>query len=242
METDLFSVETVELNATTDTDVITTTTQPSFVTNATDRLGLRIFASTTNNSAVTVTVTVGDGNATFFNTPLAIRHSQLRARDAYDSHPISAITSLQSTLDGKADLSGATFTGDIIVPDEAYDATTWNGNLEVPTKNAIRDKIESMGSGGSSLWTAVTGTRTSDTTFTLTGDVTSTFSRGLVIKWTESSSKKCGYVVSSSYSSPDTTVTIIGDTMAYIDSSSLKWTAIPAQSMRFAVAGSIGAT
>ncbi len=36
---------------------------------------------------------------------------------------------------------------DIVVPDEAYDATTWNGSLEVPTKNAIRDKIESMSSG-----------------------------------------------------------------------------------------------
>lgn len=40
--------------------------------------------------------------------------------------------------------SGGTFTGDIIVPDEAYDATAWNGSLEVPTKNALRDKIESM--------------------------------------------------------------------------------------------------
>ncbi len=37
---------------------------------------------------------------------------------------------------------------DITVPDEAYDATGWNGSLEVPTKNAIRDKIESMGAGG----------------------------------------------------------------------------------------------
>lgn len=33
------------------------------------------------------------------------------------------------------------------VPDDAYDATTWNGSTEVPTKNAIRDKIESMGGG-----------------------------------------------------------------------------------------------
>jgi hypothetical protein len=30
----------------------------------------------------------------------------------------------------------------------AYDATTWNGNSETPTKDAIRDKIESMGGGG----------------------------------------------------------------------------------------------
>jgi hypothetical protein len=45
-------------------------------------------------------------------------------------------------------LDGATFSGDIVVPDEAYDATAWNGSLEVPTKNAVRDKIESLASGG----------------------------------------------------------------------------------------------
>jgi hypothetical protein len=38
-------------------------------------------------------------------------------------------------------LAGGTATGDIIVPDEAYDETAWNANLEVPTKNAIRDKL-----------------------------------------------------------------------------------------------------
>lgn len=37
---------------------------------------------------------------------------------------------------------------DIEVADEAYDATNWNGSLEVPTKNAIRDKIESIIAGG----------------------------------------------------------------------------------------------
>jgi hypothetical protein len=44
----------------------------------------------------------------------------------------------------KANLSGATFSGDILVPDEAYDATAWNGNFEAPTKNAVRDKIETL--------------------------------------------------------------------------------------------------
>lgn len=44
----------------------------------------------------------------------------------------------------KAPLAGATFTGDIIVPDEAYDATAWNGSMEAPTKNAVRDKIEAL--------------------------------------------------------------------------------------------------
>ena len=40
--------------------------------------------------------------------------------------------------------AGGTFSGDISGPDEAYDATNWNGSLEVPTKNAIRDKIETL--------------------------------------------------------------------------------------------------
>lgn len=32
--------------------------------------------------------------------------------------------------------------------DTAYDATSWNGNLDAPTKNAVRDKIESLTTGG----------------------------------------------------------------------------------------------
>jgi len=38
--------------------------------------------------------------------------------------------------------------GSAIVADDAYDASGWNGNNEVPTKNAIRDKIESLSGGG----------------------------------------------------------------------------------------------
>lgn len=57
---------------------------------------------------------------------------------------LTSIPDLQAVTD-----EGATTTNDIIVPTEAYDATAWNGNFEVPTKDAIRDKIESMSSGGS---------------------------------------------------------------------------------------------
>ncbi len=35
----------------------------------------------------------------------------------------------------------------MITADEAYDATGWNGDLTVPTKNAVRDKIEALGGG-----------------------------------------------------------------------------------------------
>lgn len=58
---------------------------------------------------------------------------------------------------------GGTFAADISVPDEAYDATNWNGSLEVPTKNAVRDKIESLSGGftAASTTEVLTGTDTS---------------------------------------------------------------------------------
>lgn len=54
---------------------------------------------------------------------------------------------------------GVTFAADIVVPDEAYDATAWNGSLEAPTKNAIRDKIEALsGATFASTTEQLTGT------------------------------------------------------------------------------------
>jgi len=46
--------------------------------------------------------------------------------------------------------AGGTFTGDISVPDEVY-GVGWNGSVEVPTKNAIYDKIETLTGGGVTL-------------------------------------------------------------------------------------------
>lgn len=56
---------------------------------------------------------------------------------------LSNQTDLQSALDGKVNKAGDTMTGDLIVPDEVYWAW-WNGSLEVPTKNALYDKIETL--------------------------------------------------------------------------------------------------
>lgn len=60
----------------------------------------------------------------------------------------SSVNDLIGRLAGYLPLTGGTLTGDLIVPDEAYDATAWNGSLEVPTKNAVRDKIETIAAGG----------------------------------------------------------------------------------------------
>ena len=99
-------------------------------------------------------------------------------------------------------------------------------------------------SAGGAAWTAVPGTptRTGNTTFTITGDYTSLVTTGMVIKWTESAAIKVGMVLSSTYSSPNTTVTIVGDTMASIDASSCKYFHGKAIVRAFSVAGTLGAT
>jgi len=74
-------------------------TEPVKNVSATARYGIRVFAVTDSNQDRTVTYVVGDGTASYTNTPLAVRHSQLRFRDENNAHPISAITGLQEILD-----------------------------------------------------------------------------------------------------------------------------------------------
>ncbi|MCX6232753.1 MAG: hypothetical protein NTZ33_14540 [Bacteroidetes bacterium] len=96
-----------------------------------------------------------------------------------------------------------------------------------------------------SLWTLLPGTpvRIGNTSFRVTGDVTSYVAKGLVLKWTESAVVKCAMVsIASTYSNPNTTITIVGDIMASIDASSLKYYLLEPTLARFAYAGTVGAT
>ena len=97
------------------------------------------------------------------------------------------------------------------------------------------------------FWTAVpwSPTRTSNTTFTIPWDYTTVFAKWMVLKWTESSTIRNAMIsIPSTYGSPNTTVTIIWDTMASIDSSSLKYALQWVELFRekFVIAGSIWAT
>lgn len=59
-----------------------------------------------------------------------------------------AFDSLTSAVALEMDSSGnAIFTGDVSVSDEAY-GVGWDASVEVPTKNAVYDKIESLAVGG----------------------------------------------------------------------------------------------
>lgn len=98
-----------------------------------------------------------------------------------------------------------------------------------------------------SVWVDVAGTptRASSTTFTTTGDLTSYVAKSMVIKWTESSTIRCGMVsIPSTFGSPNTTVTIIGDTIvaAGFNVGSVKYYMGDVSVANFAIAGTIGAT
>jgi hypothetical protein len=61
---------------------------------------------------------------------------------------VDGVTSaIQTQLNAKVSTSGATFVGAVAVPDDAY-AVGWNGSANVPTKNAVYDKIETLAPKG----------------------------------------------------------------------------------------------
>jgi len=64
-----------------------------------------------------------------------------------------------------------------VVSDVAYDATTWNANLDAPSKNAVRDKFETLGTLSTQNGTfsgTSSGTNTGDVANTVTNSVSGT--------------------------------------------------------------------
>jgi hypothetical protein len=62
---------------------------------------------------------------------------------AYDGAAWNVIATPSGTY---LPLTGGTLSGDLVVPAEAY-GVGWNGSNEVPTKNDVYDKIETLGGG-----------------------------------------------------------------------------------------------
>lgn len=97
VETTLFSMNSTNITNTSYVTAKFESIQPSFSVLETDKLGVRIYASTTRTQNTTITYAIDDGFASYFNTPLALRHNQIRARDEINSHPSSAISYDNST-------------------------------------------------------------------------------------------------------------------------------------------------
>ena len=142
-----------------------------------------------------------------------------------------------------------TTAGDII-----YGWTSWT-----PTRLAkgTAGQVLKMNSGetapewwtaswGTSLRTAITGTRASNTTITVATDLKDIFKKGMIVRRQESGVDKVGMVsIPSTYSSPSTTITIIWDTCASIDTDTFKYSSIiwAEQFIKnFAYAGTVWAT
>jgi hypothetical protein len=126
------------------------------------------------------------------------------------------------------------------------DDTNIDLNLVPKGTGQLLVKGSPVSGGGTSLWTAIAGTRASNTTIKVSGDQTAIFKKGMIVRWKESGVDKVAYVsIPSTYSSPDTTITICGNTCASIDSGTFKYSSIldiEQFARQFAYAGTVGAT
>lgn len=145
---------------------------------------LRLKNSTINTVANSATnpITKSGGTLVLDNVTLSAEAT----RDSITAGTPQSVTSYASTAN-KAVNANVTVNGQLSIngviqgDDTAYDATSWNGNTGVATKNAVRDKFESLSAGGSvatdTIWDALgdlaygTG---ADTASKLAGNTTAT--------------------------------------------------------------------
>lgn len=179
-------------------------------------------------------------------------------QNAHKLQPETGTSDDLSTINGTSDgdfgiLYASDFGTDIITIKHNVGNIICFGGSDLSLSNGMvvwysnGTKVFCAGGASGGFWTLMLGTptRVSNTTFTVTGDYTNLIKKGMVIKWTESSTTRWGMVsIPSTYSAPDTTVTIIGNTMASIDATSLKYAMVGAEafSWKFVYAGTVGAT
>ena len=84
--------------------------QPTFACATTDRLGVRIYGKVTANNAITINTIIGNENASYFTTPLRIRHNQLRDLngDTAFQHITATDRTNIDTITGKLNLDQTT--------------------------------------------------------------------------------------------------------------------------------------
>ena len=97
-EFDLFSITSEEMSGDEYSKIVVESSQDAFTVNSTDRLGVRCSATATSGVNKTINYIIGNGRGAYFNTPLQIRHDQLRDKDGEDAFQ-------HLTLTNKTDLT-----------------------------------------------------------------------------------------------------------------------------------------
>lgn len=113
--------------------------QEDIILNPTDRLGVRVYGTTTSSANVAVYYGTGDNTSSYLNTPLRLRHSQLRIEDwGMAGHTGLANTFAAFNSEGHASYVGI----DTMI--SKYDLDT--------LQQKLLDSIAASGGGGSSQW------------------------------------------------------------------------------------------
>lgn len=104
-ETTLFTEISPEINNTTMQRIEPPPiNQPQFIVDANSRFGVRIKVSTTSNIQKTVHTSIGGENASYFNSPIALRHRQLRGLND-DTNFLHVTSTEKNTWNAKAEIS-----------------------------------------------------------------------------------------------------------------------------------------
>jgi hypothetical protein len=94
-ETILTTFDSDDINSTSYVKVVAEASSTTFTTLTTDRLGFKIFVISDSTASKTVTITIGGSSSAYINTPLAIRHNQLRSPN--EDPEIQHMTSAEKT-------------------------------------------------------------------------------------------------------------------------------------------------
>lgn len=108
-----------------------TTSAPSWEDDSTGSGSLGTSLSSSTNDVLS-----SDGSVVFGGTG-GTNNEKIEWDFETSANTVDVLTSTGVTIFDFSDF-------DLKVSDESYDATNWNGSLEVPTKNAVRDKIQAI--------------------------------------------------------------------------------------------------
>lgn len=212
------------------------------------KVGVNGSAVTTSHDYKIAQLESGKEDALGFTPEDAVNKENTTIDTSTTKYP--TVNLLKTGLDAKTDKSTLTTKGDIYAASSASTpARLGVGNngevLTADSSTATGLKWAAAAGGGASLWTTITGTRASNTTITVATDLTAIFKKGMIVRWQESGVDKVGMVsIPSTYSSPNTTITIIGDTCSSIDTDTFKYSVILGAEpyiAKFAYAGTVGA-